>query len=88
MKFFYFLFSHFPVLEIKSWHTLTRQPLLTNLQDTDFFQSKITSNSQKWLTYNLSPQYPYIFWQTGNKNNQSYQGEVVISVDPSPNSYI
>ena len=47
MKFFYFLFSHFPVLEIKSWHTLTRQPLLTNLQDTDFFQSKITSNSQK-----------------------------------------
>ena len=39
MKFFYFLFSHFPVLEIKSWHTLTRQPLLTNFQDTDFFQS-------------------------------------------------
>ena len=36
--------------------------------------------SQKWLRLNFSLQYPNIIQQTGDKNTQSYQVEVVILI--------
>ena len=39
---------------------------------TSLFPTSIqTFNSQKWWTFNFSPQYPYVIQQTGNENNQT-----------------
>ena len=38
--------------------------------------SHLTFNSQKWLTRNFFPKYPYIIQQTGNENTPAYQVEV------------
>ena len=37
-------------------------------------------NSQKLLKSNFSLWYPYIIQQTGNKNTQTYQVEVVVLI--------
>ena len=37
-------------------------------------------NSQKLLKSNFFLQYPYIIQQTGNKNTQTYQVEVVVLI--------
>ena len=37
-------------------------------------------NSQKWLTWNFSLQYPYIIQQKGNENIPTYQVEAVILI--------
>ena len=37
-------------------------------------------HSQKWSTWNFSPQHPHIIQQTGNKNIQTDQVEVDILI--------
>ena len=37
-------------------------------------------NSQKWLTWNFSLQYPYIIQQRANENTQTYHVEVVVLI--------
>ena len=37
-------------------------------------------NSQKWLTWNFSVQYPFINQQIGNENIQTYQVEAAILI--------